>query len=229
MSTVDVLGWDKKKVGSVDLDAKVFDITVKKEILQTVVRWQLACRRQGTHKAKTRGEVSGGGKKPFKQKGTGNARQGSIRSPLMPGGGIAFGPEPRDYSYVLPKKVRRLGLRTALSFLNKEGRLFVVDAMTSAEGKTKDLAKKLENFGLKKAILIDASTDANFNRASRNLPKFRYMGVEGMNVYDLLKYDNLIISKSSIDAIIERCSDQRSEKKSEKKSATNSAANSEKN
>ena len=131
MATVDVLSWDKKKVGSVDLDPAVFAIPVKKEILQTVVRWQLACRRRGTHKAKTRGEVSGGGKKPFKQKGTGNARQGSIRSPLMPGGGITFGPIPRDYSYTLPKKMKRLGLRTALSFLQKEGRLLVVDRMDS--------------------------------------------------------------------------------------------------
>src|SRR3954471_25040833 len=143
MATVDVIGWDKKKVGSAELDASVFDIVVKKEILHTVVRWQLACRRRGTHKSKNRGEVSGGGKKPFKQKGTGNARQGSIRSPLMPGGGVAFGPEPRDYSYVLPKKMKRLGLRTALSYLKKEGRLFVVDSMESTDGKTKDLAKRL--------------------------------------------------------------------------------------
>src|SRR5262249_26685627 len=151
---------------------------VKKEILQTVVRWQLACRRQGTHKAKTRAEVSGGGKKPFKQKGTGNARQGSIRSPLMPGGGISFGPEPRDYSYVLPKKMKRLGLRTALSFLKKEGRLMVVDSMASTEGKTKDLAKRLTGLGVKKAVLIDAASNESFARASRNLAKFRYYGVE---------------------------------------------------
>src|SRR3954466_8803727 len=145
MASVDVVNWDKKKVGSVDLDASVFDIVVKKEILQTVVRWQLACRRQGTHKAKTRAEVSGGGKKPFKQKGTGNARQGSIRSPLMPGGGTMFGPEPRDYSYALPKKVRRLALSMALSFLNKEGRLFVIDAMDSKEGKTNELNKRFKS------------------------------------------------------------------------------------
>ena len=204
MATVDVIGWDKKKVGSVDLDPAVFDIVVKKEILQTVVRWQLACRRQGTHKAKNRGEVSGGGKKPFKQKGTGNARQGSIRSPLMPGGGISFGPEPRDYSYVLPKKMKRLGLRTALSFLKKEGRLMVVDSMKS-EGKTKDLAKRLDAMGLKKAVMIDGAVDEKFNRSARNLPKFRYYGVEGLNVYDLLKYDTAIITKASIQKIIERC------------------------
>src|SRR4051812_16262350 len=205
MATVDVLDWDKKKVGSVDLDASVFAIPVKPGILQTVVRWQLACRRSGTHKAKTRGEVSGGGKKPFKQKGTGNARQGSTRSPLMPGGGISFGPVPRDYSYVLPKKVRRLGLRTALSKLNKEGRLFVVDAMTSNDGKTKELASKLKKFGLEKAVLVDAAANAKFGRASRNLPKFRYYGVEGVNVYDLLKYDAAVITKESVAKLIERC------------------------
>lgn len=204
MASVDVIGWDKKKVGSVDLDASVFDIVVKKEILQTVVRWQLACRRQGTHKAKNRGEVSGGGKKPFKQKGTGNARQGSIRSPLMPGGGVSFGPEPRDYSYVLPKKVKRLGLRTALSFLKKEGRLLVVDSMKS-EGKTKDLAKRLGALGVEKAVMIDAAADQKFTRAARNLAKYRYYGVEGMNVYDLLKYNTAIITKDSVKAIIERC------------------------
>jgi len=204
MASVDVIGWDKKKVGSVDLDAAVFDVPVKKEILQTVVKWQLACRRQGTHKAKNRGEVSGGGKKPFKQKGTGNARQGSIRSPLMPGGGISFGPEPRDYSYVLPKKMKRLGLRTALSFLKKEGRLMVVDSMTS-EGKTKDLAQRLSKLGVEKAVMIDAAKDAKFNRAARNLATFRYYGVEGLNVYDLLKYNTAIITKDSVKAIIERC------------------------
>jgi large subunit ribosomal protein L4 len=205
MSTVDVLGWDKKKVGSVELDAEVFDVPVKQGILHTVVRWQLACRRQGTHKTKTRGEVSGGGKKPFKQKGTGNARQGSIRSPLMPGGGIAFGPVPRDYSYALPKKVRRLGLRIALAKLKKEGRLFVVDSMTSAEGKTKELAAQLKTFGLEKAVLIDAAATVPFTRAARNLVKYRYYGVEGLNVYDLLKYDAAVITKESIAKIVERC------------------------
>lgn len=205
MATVDVLSWEKKKVGSVDLDKSIFEIPVREEILQTVVRWQLACRRQGTHKAKTRGEVSGGGKKPFKQKGTGNARQGSSRSPLMPGGGITFGPQPRDYSYVLPKKVRRLGLRTALSRLQKEGRLFVVDSMASTEGKTKELAKRLKTFGLAKAVLVDAKPDQGFTRASRNLPKFRYYGVEGLNVYDLMKYDAAVITKDSVAKIVEKC------------------------
>ena len=204
MATVDVLGWDKTKTGSVELDASVFEIKVHKEILHTVVRWQLACRRRGTHKAKTRGEVSGGGKKPFKQKGTGNARQGSNRSPLMPGGGITFGPNPRDYSYQLPKKVRRLGLRTALSQLQSTGRLFVVDSMESA-GKTKEIAGRLKAFGIEKAVLIDASANESFTRAARNLPKYRYYGVEGLNVYDLLKFDAAILTRDSIAKIVARC------------------------
>lgn len=209
MASVDVLSWDKKKVGSVDLNADVFDIPVKEEILQTVVRWQLACRRQGTHKAKTRGEVSGGGKKPFKQKGTGNARQGSSRSPLMPGGGITFGPVPRDYSYVLPKRVKRLGLRTALSQLKKEGRLFVVDSMKSSDGKTKEFAKRLKAFGADKAVLIDSSLDAGFDRATRNIDKVRYYSVDGLNVYDLLKFGTAIVTKDSVGKIVERCSEGR--------------------
>ena len=126
----------------------------------------------------------------------------------MPGGGISFGPTPRDYSYDLPKKVRRLGLRTALSFLKKEGRLFVVDAMSSTDGKTKDLAAQLKTFGLQKAVLIDGDKNDKFQRASRNLPKFRYYGVEGLNVYDLLKYDTAVITKASIAKIVEKCGEK---------------------
>lgn len=209
MATVEVLGWDKKKVGSAELAPEVFEVPVRKEVLQMVTRWQLAGRRQGTHAAKTRAEVSGGGKKPFKQKGTGNARQGSSRSPLMPGGGVTFGPLPRDYSYQLPKRVRQLGLRTALSHLQKEGRFFVVDSMES-EGKTGELAKRLKNFGLAKAVLIDAEADQQFLRASRNLADYRYYSVEGMNVYDLLKFDGAVVTQGSLDKIVKRCLGARS-------------------
>jgi large subunit ribosomal protein L4 len=204
MATVAVLNWDKKKVGELDLPAAVFEQPVKKELLHTVVRWQLACRRQGTAMTKTKGLVSGGGKKPFKQKGTGNARQGSSRSPLMPGGGTMFGPQPRDYSYSLPKKVRQAGLRAALSYLQAEGRLFVVEDMT-AEGKTSELAKRLKGFGLTKAVLIDGEANESFTRASRNMPKFRYYSVDGLNVYDLLKYDNAVITRGSVERILSRC------------------------
>ena len=205
MATVEVLNWDKKKVGEIDLKESIFGQPLRKDILHTVVRWQLACRRQGTHMTKTKGLVSGGGKKPFKQKGTGNARQGSIRSPLMPGGGTMFGPQPRDYSYSLPKKVRQAGLRIALSYLASSGKLFVVDAMASSDGKTSELAKRLDKFGITKAVLIDAKNDAMFSRASRNLGKFRYYSTDGLNVYDLLKYDTAVVTKESLALIEGRC------------------------
>jgi large subunit ribosomal protein L4 len=204
MSVANVVNWKKEKVGQVDLSPEVFDVEVKNEVLHSVVRWQLACRRQGNAMTKTKGLVSGGGKKPFKQKGTGNARQGSTRSPLMPGGGTIFGPQPRSYAYVLPKKMRRLGLAMALSHLNKEGKLLVIDQM-KADGKTSDLNKKLAALGLKKALLVDSQYNDLFGRASKNLPKFKYFGVEGLNVYDLLKYDQVVISKDSVASIVGRC------------------------
>lgn len=203
MSTVNVLNWKKEKVGTVDLDADVFNVEVKKDLLQTVVHWQLACRRQGTHMVKSRSFVSGGGKKPFKQKGTGNARQGSNRSPLMPGGAKVFGPVPKSYEYSLPKKMRKLGLMMALSHLNKEGKLFIVSDMKS-EGKTGEMSKRLEGFGLSKAVLVDATLDSKFKRATGNLPKFKYQPAEGINVFDLLKYDAAVLSLESVAKIVER-------------------------
>ena len=205
MAKVAVLNWEKKKVAEVDLAPEIFEQPVRKDILHTVVRWQLACRRQGTHMTKTKGLVSGGGKKPFKQKGTGNARQGSSRSPLNPGGGTMFGPQPRSYAYVLPKKIKQLGLRSALSFLMAEGRLFVVDDMSSEKGKTGELLSRLTGFGVNKAVLIDALADLKFERATRNLQAYRYYSVDGLNVYDLLKYDTAIITKSSLGSIAKRC------------------------
>lgn len=205
MAVVNVVNWKKEKVGQVELEASVFETPVKKDILHTVVQWQLASRRQGTHMTKTKGLVSGGGKKPFKQKGTGGARQGSSRSPLMPGGGTMFGPQPRSYAYVLPKKVRRLGLSMALSHLHSEGKLFVVDNMKS-EGKTNELGRRLKAFGLEKALLIDSQVDEMFSRATRNLTTYKYFPVEGLNVFDLLKYDAAVITKDSVAKIVDRCS-----------------------
>lgn len=204
MATVNILNWKKEKVGQVELASDVFEVEVKNDVLHSVVRWQLACRRQGNASTKTKGFVSGGGKKPFKQKGTGNARQGSTRSPLMPGGGTMFGPQPRSYAYVLPKKMRKVALKMALSHLFKEGKLTVVDSMDS-EGKTAELNKRLKGLGLNKAVLVDASTDSKFNQAARNLTSFKYFSVEGMNVFDLLKYDHAVITKGSVQKIIERC------------------------
>jgi len=204
MSTANVLNWKKEKVGTVELDASVFEAEIKKEVLHTVVNWQLASRRQGTHMVKTRALVSGGGKKPFKQKGTGNARQGSTRSPLMPGGAKLFGPIPKSYAYQLPKQMRKVALRMALSHLNKEGKLFVVDNIKS-EGKTSEFAKRVAGFGLKKAVLVDTTANEMVKRASQNLKAYKYMPVIGVNVYDLLKFDAAVISKDSLASLVERC------------------------
>ena len=205
MATVNILNWKKEKVGQVELTSDVFEVEVKNDVLHSVVRWQLAARRQGNAMTKTKGMVSGGGKKPFKQKGTGNARQGSTCSPLMPGGGTIFGPVPRSYAYVLPKKTRKVALKMALSHLLKEGKLTIVDSMAS-EGKTTELNARLKSFGINKAVLIDATTDQKFSRAARNLQNYKYFPVEGLNVFDLLKFDHAVITKGSVQKIVDRCS-----------------------
>ncbi|MCE3009333.1 MAG: 50S ribosomal protein L4 [Pseudobdellovibrionaceae bacterium] len=203
MASVNVLNWKKEKVSTIDLAPEVFAVEVKQAVLHEVVKWQLASRRQGTAMTKTRGLVSGGGVKPFKQKGTGNARQGSSRSPLMPGGAKLFGPVPRSYEYSLPKKIRKLALKMALSHLAKEGRLYVVDSMES-KGKTGELAKQLKTFGLKKAVLVNGAPTENLKRASKNLPTYKLADINGLNVYDLLKYDHAILSKDAVAKIVER-------------------------
>ncbi len=205
MAKVDVVDWENKKVGQVDLSSEIFEQPVKKSVLHSVIRWQLASRRRGTHKAKTRGEVSGGGKKPFKQKGTGSARQGSSRSPVLVGGGTVFPPKPRDYSYVLPKKLKQEGLKSALSHLFASGHLVVLNEMTSTEGRTKELAGRLNKLGLKKTVLISGKEDKLMSRAARNMPKVRYYTVAGLNVYDLLKYDSAVLAKDSLSEIAVRC------------------------
>lgn len=205
---VPVLNWNKKEVGTVVFPQEILGAPVRKDLIQTVVKWQLAARRQGTHSTLTKGLVRGGGKKPFKQKGTGNARQGSTRSPLMPGGGIIFGPKPRDYSFTLPKKLKQAGLKTALSYLYKEGKFFVVEDMTSKEGKSKELSERLKGFGLNKALLVDLDQDVMFKRAARNLKNFRFSNVQGLNVFDLLKYDGAVFTQSSIEKVLSRCGER---------------------
>lgn len=205
MAKVDVLDWDKKKVGQVDLDPEVFEQKVNKAVLHSITKWQLASRRRGTHQAKSKGMVSGGGKKPFKQKGTGSARQGSSRSPLLVGGGVVFPPKPRDYQYTVPKKMKQEGFKSALSLLLGSGRIVVLNSLALNEGKTKEIAAGLKNLGLEKAVLIDGSENKLTARAARNLAKYRYYSVEGMNVYDLLKYNAAVLSKDSLEKIAARC------------------------
>lgn len=205
MATVNVLDWKKSKVGSVELPDSVFGLPWRADLAQAIVRWQLASRRQGTHHTKTRDLVSGGGKKPYKQKGTGNARRGSQRSPLIRGGSVIFGPMPKSYEYVLPKKFKRKGLSTVLSRLLKDGNLFVVSDMKSEKGKSKDLSERFKAFGLKKAVLVDATKNDMFARATKNLKNYRYYPSMGLNVYDLMKYGTLVLTKESVDAIVKRC------------------------
>ncbi len=205
MASVNVLDWKKSKVGTVDLPDEVFNVPWRADIVQAIVRWQLASRRQGTHMTKTRAFVRGGGKKPYKQKGTGNARRGSTRSPLIRGGAILFGPQPKSYAYVLPKKFKKNGLKVVLSRLLKDGKLVVVDTMASGKGKTKELNAQLKSFGIEKAVLIDKKANDMFSRAARNLKNFRYYGAEGLNVYDLLKYGTAVCTKDSVESIVNRC------------------------
>lgn len=201
MLKLDVLNWEGQKKSQTELDKDFFVKEINKPLLHELVNWQLARKRSGTHKAKTRGEVRGGGKKPFRQKGTGRARQGSIRSPLLEGGGVAHGPQPRSYDWALPKKTRKRGLRTALSYLHLEGRLSLVEAMTSEKGKTKPLSQSFKKMGWSKALLVDVEQDEKFKRACKNLKKFKFVAAEGLNVYDLLKFDQVVLTPNALEAV----------------------------
>jgi|JI10StandDraft_1071094.scaffolds.fasta_scaffold349354_3 large subunit ribosomal protein L4 len=198
MSSLEVTNLDNKKVGAVEVPAFIATEEFNDNLVHSVVKWQLAGKRQGTAMTKTKGFVSGGGKKPFKQKGTGNARQGSTRSPLMPGGGTTFGPQPRDYSFTMPKKMKKTALRMVLSYLIRNNKVKLVDTLAT-DGKTNKLNKQLAGFGFKKAVLSDLSENTKLNQASKNLQNFKFLPSGAVNVFDLLKYDALIISKASFE------------------------------
>jgi large subunit ribosomal protein L4 len=194
---------DNSQVGTAELPDEIFATTPRADIMARVVHWQLARRRAGTHRTKGMGEVSGTTKKPYRQKGTGNARQGSLRSPQFRTGGVVHGPVVRDHGYDLPKKVRRLGLISALSQKYSEGKLVVLDA-ASAGGKTADLAAKLKALGWTSALIIDREVDAAFLRASRNLHRFDVLPSAGANVYDILHHDVLAVTSAGVEALKER-------------------------
>jgi large subunit ribosomal protein L4 len=201
MAKVDVVNLKNEKVGTVDLPEAVFGQKVNSPLVLQVVKAQLAGLRQGTASTKTKGLVRGGGKKPFKQKGTGNARQGSSRSPLMPGGGSSFGPQPRKYNQNTPKEMVRGAIRSVLSDKLASNRLVVVDKFDLKQAKTKELANTLNKiFKAEKALLVDMKNQ-NLALASRNLPKVRCLTSEGVNAYDLVKYEWLFISKESVQAL----------------------------
>jgi large subunit ribosomal protein L4 len=185
----------------VELADAIFALPVRADILQRCVEWQRAKARAGTHKTKGISEISGTTKKPFKQKGTGNARQGSLRAPQFRTGGVVHGPVVRDHGYDLPKKVRRLGLISALSQKQADGKLVVLDAATAADSKTKALATRLKVLGWKSALIIDASVDDNFALASRNIHGVDVLPSVGANVYDILRHDVLAITQAGVDGL----------------------------
>ncbi|WP_404380688.1 50S ribosomal protein L4 [Caenispirillum salinarum] len=202
---VDVITLDNKSAGSVELAEDIFGLDVRADLLHRVVRWQLAKRQAGTHKTKGISEISGTTKKPFRQKGTGHARQGSMRSPQFRGGATIFGPVVRSHAHDLPKKVRKLGLKTALSAKAKDGKLVVLDAATSESGKTKDLVKQLAALGWSSALIIDGeNVNDVFARAARNIVGVDVLPQQGANVYDILRRDTLVLTKDAVAKLEER-------------------------
>jgi len=193
---------DNKEVGDIDLADDVFGLPVRSDILARVVNWQLAKRRAGTHKAKGISDISGTSKKPYKQKGTGRARQGSLRSPQFRGGAVIFGPVVRSHEFGLQKKVRKLGLKTALSAKQAEGKLVVIDAASVTEAKTKALRAQFETLGWSSVLIIDGlAVDEGFAKAARNLPKVDVLPQQGANVYDILRRDTLVLTRAAVEQL----------------------------
>jgi large subunit ribosomal protein L4 len=196
---------DRKDAGSIELNPAVFGQPVRADILHQVVRWQLAKRRQGTHKSKTRGEISKTTRKMYKQKGTGRARHGAASATQFRGGAKPFGPRPRDHAIGLPKKVRRLGLRIALSSKLADGKLVILDQATLEQPKTKQLAERVRAFGWSSALLVDGPAfDENLARAARNLVGIQLLPTIGANVYDILRRDVLVLTKAAVQQLEER-------------------------
>jgi large subunit ribosomal protein L4 len=195
-----VRNLDNEEVGDIELADEVFGLPVRRDILARVVNWQLAKRRAGTHKTKGVSEISGTTRKPYRQKGTGRARQGSLRSPQFRGGARIFGPVVRSHAFSLQKKVRRLGLKTALSAKHSEGKLVVIDAAQIAEAKTKLLRQRLDALGWASVLIIDGPTiDEGFARAARNLPRVDLLPQQGANVYDILRRDMLVLTRAAVE------------------------------
>ena len=204
MAVCDILNIRAEKVGEIDLNDLLFNVEINTGILHEVVCMQRANRRSGNACTKTRGEVSGGGAKPWRQKGTGRARAGSRTSPVWRGGGTVFGPKPRDYSYTMPKKVRRLALKMAMTARKLEGNLVVVDKFELPEAKTKEFVNVMNNFQFENCLIVTGELDDNINLSSRNAVAYKVLPVAGLNVYDILKYSKLMLLQSSLPLIEER-------------------------
>ncbi len=201
MAKIAVFDISRKQVSERELLDEVFNTDVKEYLLHDMVRYQLAARRQGTAKVKGRGEIRGGGKKPFRQKGTGNARQGTVTAPNHVGGGVVFGPTPRDYSFKLNRKVKQSALRSALSARFKDECMTVVNSLELEQVSTKGFAAVLDRFELKKALIVVDGENTNLELSARNLPFVKVLRAEGVNVYDILKYPNLVMTEAAVDQI----------------------------
>jgi large subunit ribosomal protein L4 len=210
MPTIDIKDWNNKNVGSVDLPEEIFAYPYKEHLIHEAVRNYLAGLRQGTHATKTRSEVAGSGKKPFRQKGTGRARQGGSRPPIHRHGGTVFGPQPRDYSYKMNTKEKKAALKSALSQRVKEGKFVVVNDFAVDEAKTKSLAQKVSGLGVEgKALLIDTMENTNAVLASRNNPKLNFVDALHVNVYDVVNSRYVVLSQAALDRLTEALSNER--------------------
>ncbi|MCZ6791020.1 MAG: 50S ribosomal protein L4 [Candidatus Dadabacteria bacterium] len=198
MPQLDVYDINKSKVGNVDLDPSIFEAPVKQHLLHAIVNWQLAKRRSGTASTKTKGEVRGGGAKPWKQKHMGRARQGSIRAPQWRKGGVVFGPKPKDWSYNVNKKTKRQALISALSLKYSKGVLIALNQFNLPEIKTKQVADFVKRFELKSALIVVSGENENLLKSAKNLKNIKVIQVDGLNVYDLLKFENLIVTEESL-------------------------------
>ena len=203
MANVTVYNMEGNEVGTMELNDAVFGVEVNEHLVHLAVVRQLANKRQGTQKAKTRSEVSGGGRKPWRQKGTGHARQGSIRAPQWTGGGIVFAPVPRDYSVKMNKKERRAALRSALTSKVQDNKLVVVDSLALSEIKTKEMQRVLNNLKADKALVITASDDQNVILSARNIADVQTATVNTMNVYDVMKHNTVVVTKDAVASIEE--------------------------
>ncbi|NPV44208.1 MAG: 50S ribosomal protein L4 [Firmicutes bacterium] len=193
-----------EEVGEVELKDSIFNVPVRSDILHQVVTMQLANKRQGTASTKTRAEVRGGGRKPWRQKGTGRARHGSIRSPIWTGGGIVFGPKPRSYNYTLPKKVKRLAMKCALSSKVADNDVLILDQLELEMPKTKEMVNILNNLKIdKKALIVTLDKDENVEKSTRNIPGVKATMVGNLNVYDILKHDKLVLTKEALERVEE--------------------------
>ena len=203
MANISVYNMEGAEVGKMDLNDGIFGVEIKPNLVHKAVVWHLANMRQGTQKAKTRSEVSGGGRKPYRQKGTGHARQGSTRSPQFTGGGVVFAPVPRDYSFKMNKKEKRIALKSALTSKVQDAEMIVVDKLEFEGPKTKEMAKVLENLKAGKSLVVTDGTDMNVVLSARNIPGVKTINADMINVYDIVGHKNLIVTKDAVAKIEE--------------------------